>query len=53
MAVDLVLYTLAFLFWNQLTGEQKAMLLSLFKEEIACLYSAVVLLFTAFGFTVV
>lgn len=47
----LVLCTIAVLFWQQLTTDQKQILLAILKEDFAFFFTAVVLLFTAFGFT--
>ncbi|MEJ2041487.1 MAG: 3'-5' exonuclease, partial [Desulfosarcinaceae bacterium] len=50
-ATGVVLCTIAILFWNQLDAVQKALLISLFKEHFAYFFTAAVLMFTAFGFT--
>ena len=51
-AIGMVLCTIAFLFWSQLNAEQKIVLFQIFKEDFAYLFTAAVLVFTAFGFTI-
>jgi DNA polymerase III subunit epsilon len=50
-ATIMVLCTLAVLFWQHLSPEQKTFLFILFKDNFAYFFTAFVLLFTAFGFT--
>lgn len=46
-----VLFTIAYLFWNQLSDLQQQLLIAIFKDDFAYFFMVGVLLFTAFGFT--
>ncbi len=46
-----VLFTIAILFWQQLSEANQEILISIFKEDFAYFFMTGVLLFTAFGFT--
>jgi DNA polymerase-3 subunit epsilon len=50
-ATFMVLCTLAILFWQHLSPEKKSFLIALVTDNFAYLFTAIVLLFTAFGFT--
>lgn len=50
-ATFMVLCTVAVLFWQHLIPEKKAFLIALVTDNFAYFFTAIVLLFTAFGFT--
>ena len=51
-AIMAVLCTISILFWQQLPQEQRLLLVAVFKDNFAYVFTVVVLLFTAFGFTI-